>query len=428
MSSSSLPDLTGAFGDEGYLQFIEILGCGGSAKVHKAIDTASPSDNPAYYAVKCMNNGERGSHQVALLNNEFRMYVTVAHHPGVLSFPRCFVERGRVFLVFDLCAADILDYVVDRQLYVGRPDLVKQAFVELLKVVDYAGTGIRLADFGAATRQVESSDFKVGTPGYMSPEYSDISRASYSPRQSDMWGLGVTLAVLATGHIPWSNAEPSNASYAAFRAHPDTFLRQRLSLTSEANDLLGWCFHVNPARRPSIAELRAAVLAIDHFSVTDIPKAADKKPSILNAPKQPSVHSAANPAPAATETSNAIDGPQLPAVLTASSATSGDTTLASDSVPPSPSTASSSSSSAGPPTPPTSSPQPPVAIVDLDAANVGLAALYSEPLKPTKMYVGRIIPPPLASHLSPSTASSISSGAGSQTASASPTASGERSE
>ncbi|KAJ6532273.1 kinase-like domain-containing protein [Mycena vulgaris] len=439
--SSSLPDLTGVFVDEGYLQLVEMVGCGGSAKVYKAIDTTSPSDDPAYFAVKCMKNGERGSHQVALLNNEFRMHGSVARHPGVLSFHRCFVERGLVFVVFDLCAADMLDCVIKYQLYVGRPALVKQAFVELLDVVDYchqkgifhrdlkpqnvlcnsAGTDIRLADFGTATRQVESRDFKVGTPGYMSPgsssalvsfphaaadhllsECSNTLRASYSPRQSDMWGLAVTLVVLATGHVPWLNAEPSNASYAAFRAHPDTFLRQRLALTSEANDLLRWCFHVNPARRPSIAELRVAVLAIDHFSVADIPRkqvptTADKEPTLIDAPAEPSVHSGLN---AVTEKSSAIDGPPHPAVLTASSATSSDGTLVSDSAPPSLSTVSSSSSSAGPPTPPTSSLQPPVAIVDLlDAANIGLAALYPEPLKPTKMYGGRVIPPPKPSHL-----------------------------
>jgi hypothetical protein len=58
--SHLLPDLTGAFVDEGYLQLVQLLGCGRFAKVYKALGTTSSSDDPVYYAVKCMQNGIAG--------------------------------------------------------------------------------------------------------------------------------------------------------------------------------------------------------------------------------------------------------------------------------------------------------------------------------------------------------------------------------
>ncbi|KAJ7663611.1 kinase-like domain-containing protein, partial [Mycena rosella] len=284
--SASLPDFTGAFVDEGYLHLVSLLGCGGSAKVYKALDTTSSSDDPAFFAVKCMKDGPRGSTQAALLSNEIRMHDSVADHPGVLSFHRVFNEGDCVFVVFDLCDADMLA-CVNRQLYVGSPELVKQVFVRLLDVVEdchqrgvfhrdikpqnilcnSAGTDILLADFGGATRRAESRDFHRGTTGYMSPECLDTSRASYSSRGADTWSLAVTLVILATGHMPWTAAEPTNCNYAAFRKDPEHFLHRLLKLTHEANDIFRWCFHVNPARRPTIAQLRAAVLAAPCFLV-----------------------------------------------------------------------------------------------------------------------------------------------------------------
>jgi hypothetical protein len=58
--SHLLPDLTGAFVDEGYLQLVQLLGYGRFAKVYKALGTTSSSDDPVYYAVKCMQNGIAG--------------------------------------------------------------------------------------------------------------------------------------------------------------------------------------------------------------------------------------------------------------------------------------------------------------------------------------------------------------------------------
>jgi len=59
-----------------------------------------------------------------------------------------------------------------------------------------------LSDFGLATQSVESKSFLLGTTTYMSPEVETGSSKrgdTYSPFESDVWSLGMTLLLLITG-------------------------------------------------------------------------------------------------------------------------------------------------------------------------------------------------------------------------------------
>ncbi|KAJ7167976.1 kinase-like domain-containing protein [Mycena filopes] len=399
LPSSRLPNLTGAFVDEGYLQLVRLLACGGFAKVYKALDTTSPPENPVFYAVKCMQNGAPGSLLVSTLRNEFSVHQAVSHHPGVVDFHHIFTdgpENEFVFMVLGLETDNMLDLIFRRQVYVDRPALVKQAFLEVLDAVAQchdagvfhrdikpqnilctsAGTGIRLADFGMATHEDESTVFRCGTLAYMSPgsssslshhphiltsspECADSTRLSYSPRQSDLWALSVLLLNLATGTVPWLTTTASDPRFAAYRADEDAYLLHTLHLTPAAADLFRRCFTADPATRPTLQQMRDAVLNIERFSLADmLPRAAA---------------AAIVPLPAAKplKLSGVIRSESL--VLPA---------LISDiPYPSSPSSFATSSTSSSATTLPT----PPASLDLLDAANVGFAAVHPPPLVPTKL-------------------------------------------
>ncbi|KAJ6470715.1 kinase-like domain-containing protein [Mycena vulgaris] len=390
-ASTSLPDLTGAFVDEGYLQLVELLGCGGYAKVYKALDTTSSSNDPAYYAVKCIRNGAPGSRDVSILQNEFRMHRDVSHEPGVVSFHHVFTggEDGEfVFMVLDLAAGDMLHSIVKRHLYVDRPALVTEVFMQVLAAVeqchengvfhrdlkpqnflcDSEGTSIRLADFGMATREDESQIFKCGTLAFMSPECADSTppnRVSYSPRESDLWALGVVLFTLVTSTLPWAVADLSDPKYVAFRTDEYNYLVSMFHLTVAANDLFRWCFAADAAYRPTLAQLRVAVLNLERFSLAEM---------------LPYAPAAALPSPAAEYI------PMFKLSELCSSSLFTPALLSGLPMPAVPS--SSSASSAGPGTPSLFTGSAPLstAIADLlDAANVGLAML-PPPLVPTKLH------------------------------------------
>ncbi|KAJ6605965.1 kinase-like domain-containing protein [Mycena sp. CBHHK59/15] len=280
----TLPDLTGAFVDEGYLQLVQLLGCGSNAKVYKALDTTSPCDDPAYYAVKCMKNCPPGSRQTGIYENEFKLHDVVSDHPGVITFHRTFADADFVYVVLDLSAGgDMLEAIVKRQVYVGRPALIKEAFIQLLDTVAYchqngvyhrdlkpqnilcnsAGTDIRLADLDSRRRgknQKISDAVNVCREGLRILLYARFN----------IWGLAVVLVNLTCGTLAWPVAEMSDTKYAAFRAEDD-FLLQSLYVTPEANDLFRWCFSADPEQRPTLTQLRAAVLEIEYFTLADLP-------------------------------------------------------------------------------------------------------------------------------------------------------------
>ncbi|KAJ7463719.1 kinase-like domain-containing protein [Mycena latifolia] len=380
-ASQSLPDLTGAFVDEGYLQLVELLGCGGYAKVYKALDTTSSSDDPVFYAVKCMRNGAPGSTDVAILKNEFRNHRDVSHQPGVVTFHHIFTDGADgefVFMVLDLHDGDMLRSLAQRHLYVDRPALVKDAFFEVLDAVEQchsegvfhrdlkpqnllcnsAGTGIRLADFGMATKEDESQVFRCGTLAFMSPECADSTphtRVSYSPRQSDLWAVGVILFSLVTSKTPWRVAEPSDTAFGTFRADEDGFLAG-YHLTPPTRALFRGCFAAEPAARPSIPQMREAVRSIECFSLAHMLPASPPPPPVSAHPSMLNLSALCH---------SSLFTPPLLSGLPA----------------PAPSTLYSSASSAGPCTLPLSA-HPPI----LDAANVGFAAVHPPPLVPTKLY------------------------------------------
>ncbi|KAJ7140511.1 kinase-like domain-containing protein [Mycena crocata] len=367
-ATQNLPDLTGTFVDEGYLQLVQLLGCGSFAKVYKALDTTSSPDDPVFYAVKgCL--------------------ISLYFHSR---------RRRRVHVyVLDLGAGNLLDAILQHHIYVDRPALVKEAFTEVLNAVaqchkrgvfhrdlktsnilcGVTRTGIQLVDFGLATREEQSGVFRCGSLAYISPECADTSRVEYETRESHLWDLSVVLFNLITSTVPWLAAELSDDKYAAYRADEDNYLVDALHLTLAANDFLRWCFAADPAGRPTLAQMREALHNIERFSFADM------------LPRTQSV-------PAATQTS--VDMLSISDVLSSSLFTPELPVLTSGLHAPS---SSSSGSSAGPSTPPIFGTEPPMAIVDLlDAANIGLAAVHPPPLAPTKLHSSVpmiVLPPPV---------------------------------
>ncbi|KAJ7670288.1 kinase-like domain-containing protein [Mycena rosella] len=365
-ASQTLPDLTGTFADEGYLQLVHLLGSGGYAKVYRALDTTSSSDDPVFYAVKCMGNGAPGSSDVAILENEFCLHKDVSHHPGVVSFHRIFAggkDGEFVFMVLGLAAGDMLHSIVldaVEQCHtegVFHRDLKPQNFL-----CNSARIDIRLADFGMATREDESQIFRCGTLAFMSPG-SSASCASLPPMLTSILHIMRGLHAPAPT-IPWPVAEPSTWQFAAYRADEDNYLADAFHLTPAARDLFRWCFAVDPATRPTIPQMRAAVLNIERYSFAHM-LPAKSTPAPAPDPQMLSLSALRN---------SSMFTPALVSGL------------------PTPSASNSSASSAGPYTP------PPIAHpAILDGANVGFAAVHPPPLVPTKLYA----PMTILAHLPP---------------------------
>ncbi|MET7315886.1 serine/threonine-protein kinase [Streptomyces thermoviolaceus] len=114
--------------------------------------------------------------------------------------------------------------------------------------------GPRVIDFGIASgvsnTRLTMTNVAVGTPSYMSPEQAKDSRSVTGA--SDVFSLGSTLVFAATGHPPFHGANPVETVFMLLREGPDLD-----GLPDELRPLIESCMQMDPAARPTPADLQA---------------------------------------------------------------------------------------------------------------------------------------------------------------------------
>jgi len=190
--ASSLPPSPplGTLIDNGSLELVELLGQGGYGIVYRAFDTRSPI--PISYAVKCLPHAHasRSSRRRQLHLREIRLHKLASAHPNVVSLHRVIEDKDFTYIVMDYCEdGDLFTQILHQRRYLGQDELVKHVFLQLLDAVEYCHSlgiyhrdlkpenvlcfdgGLRLAitDFGLATTDAFSEEFRTGSAYHMSP-------------------------------------------------------------------------------------------------------------------------------------------------------------------------------------------------------------------------------------------------------------------
>ncbi|KAJ7856191.1 hypothetical protein B0H14DRAFT_719598 [Mycena olivaceomarginata] len=90
-AASRVPNLTGSFVDEGYLELVELLPTEAdrSSQVYHAFDTTTQIS----YAVKCMRNATPGSPRAADLQRELEIHRSIANQRGLITLNFSFVDN-----------------------------------------------------------------------------------------------------------------------------------------------------------------------------------------------------------------------------------------------------------------------------------------------------------------------------------------------
>ncbi|KAL4157898.1 hypothetical protein PRNP1_003680 [Phytophthora ramorum] len=127
-----------------------------------------------------------------------------------------------------------------------------------------ADDGVKIADFGTATRATEDEDRLLqtarsvreglGSPFWMAPELVRAEKGADSWRKADIWGIGCVMIEMATGRPPWENL--SNPLTAMFHIASNSSIPEfPAELSSLAKDFLSRCLDKNPDTRASATEL-----------------------------------------------------------------------------------------------------------------------------------------------------------------------------
>lgn len=195
-AASPTPPALGTLIDNGSLQLVEILGYGGYGIVYRAIDTFS--SNPTSYAVKCLphSNKRNATRQRQLHIREITLHQLASGHPNVVTLHRVVEDYQYTFIVMDYCPdGDLFTQILHRRRYLGNNALIKEVFLQLLDAVEYCHSlniyhrdlkpenilcfedGLKLAitDFGLATTERMSTEFRTGSVYHMSPGMSHVT-------------------------------------------------------------------------------------------------------------------------------------------------------------------------------------------------------------------------------------------------------------
>ncbi|KAF4583431.1 hypothetical protein EYR38_002182 [Pleurotus pulmonarius] len=311
---SALHPQVGTLIDDGGLELVEVLGVGGYGVVYRAVDVRSPRHS---YAVKCLLHHQRSYRQRIAHIREIALHQIASAHPNVVTLHRVLEEEDYTYIVMDYASdGDLFTQILHEARYQGDDYIIKQVFLQLLDAVEYChslgiyhrdlkpenilcfdkGMRVAVTDFGLATSDKVSEDFRTGSVYHMSPgtsapaafhlveltflpechdeeyarRFSDPSKPTYSPMFNDIWSLAIVLLNLTTGRNPWRSASVADPTFQAFLRDPQNFLPTVLPISPEINAILVRMLALDWRQRMTIPELRMALSEVDSFYSEDV--------------------------------------------------------------------------------------------------------------------------------------------------------------
>lgn len=174
--------------DRQSLELVEILGTGGYGVVYRAVEVRSRK--PRSYAVKCLPGVHESGTRWHLHMREVALHRLASAHPSIITLHRVVRENGFAFLVMDFAPdGDLFGQILQEGSYLGRDGLIRRVFVQIIDAVQHChslgiyhrdlkpenvlcferGLRVAITDFGLATTDERSREFKTGSVYHMSP-------------------------------------------------------------------------------------------------------------------------------------------------------------------------------------------------------------------------------------------------------------------
>jgi serine/threonine protein kinase len=180
------PPPVGALIADGSLELVDVLGYGGYGIVYRAVDAATRRHQ---FAVKCLTHAQ-AARQRTLHLREIQLHRLASAHPAVVSLTRVVEDASFTYIVLDYYAdGDLFTQILHKKRYLGNEALIKDVYLQLLDAVQHChdlgvyhrdlkpenvlcrqnGDYIAITDFGLATTDEMSTEFRTGSIYHMSP-------------------------------------------------------------------------------------------------------------------------------------------------------------------------------------------------------------------------------------------------------------------
>ncbi|KAG8742339.1 hypothetical protein FRC10_001620 [Ceratobasidium sp. 414] len=277
---------------QGRLELGPIIGHGAFGVVYVGVGTCRRYAGGQPVAVKVLSTVALNPAFRRQIEHEIICHRRVCAHPNIVTIHGCLEDTASLYIIMDVCIdGDLFKCITEDELYVGNDTVIKEVFSQLLDAVEFChgkgvyhrdlkpenilcrngGTHVLLTDFGLATRDKVSKDFRCGSEYYMSPECVGYDSVKfYSTSHNDIWALGVILVNLITCRNPWKRATLRDRGFGQFCMDPVKYMRSTLPISIEATYLLSRVLKLTPTSRMSISQMRKAIVRVPTFLLSPL--------------------------------------------------------------------------------------------------------------------------------------------------------------
>ena len=271
-----------------HYRILGVLGAGGMGEVYRAQDTRLFRE----VALKLLPTGvSADAGRLARFQREARALAAL-DHPNIVTVYAVEEAGGQPFITMALAEGRTLDRLIpDHGMESGSLLPIATALADALAaahargvihrdlkpgniVVSDAGR-VMVLDFGlarfedhgsaannapTATEALTIEGGMIGTIPYMSPEQVQGAPVDW---RTDIFSLGIVIYEMATGRRPFGGGSSAALASAILRDSPPPLAEVRPDLPGELDRLVIRCLAKDPSPRPSAAELRSKLAAIN---------------------------------------------------------------------------------------------------------------------------------------------------------------------
>jgi serine/threonine protein kinase len=181
--------------DDGALELVQVLGIGGYGVVYRAEARDTFFNSRRSYAVKYLNTLHGQFRHLHI--REITLHQIASVHPAIVTLHRVVEEHGHTFIIMDFAPdGDLFTQILHECRFLGDDELIKHVFLQLLDAVEYChslgiyhrdlkpenilcfdhGYRVAITDFGLATTEKSSAEFRTGSVYHMSPGIYLVTR------------------------------------------------------------------------------------------------------------------------------------------------------------------------------------------------------------------------------------------------------------
>lgn len=242
---------------------IEEIGCGGYAHVYKIFsDKYQQYFAAKVFSIKDTVNLSSFSAEIAALIN--------LDHPNIIQIYNYFSDSKFLYIILEYCPNGSMQERICNGIGLIDMDL-QECCKKILDSVEYCHkkkiahtdiklsnilfdqyNRIKLADFSLSRKLTANQSINSfsGTMFYVAPEILRLQK--HDPFKSDVWSLGITFYVMATGRMPFLYKDAEQ--FLEIIMKDNLIVPNRLN--EDLKEILRAMLRVDPSTRPTISELK----------------------------------------------------------------------------------------------------------------------------------------------------------------------------